>query len=132
MNLSAGVTIAREISLDLRRGTDGAVVVATKRVKEDGDGCGVRRRRAALRMVDRQLAKGNSKLALSLVKQLQRQPPSAGLRGFAAARQVYLVFHAITCSTNRYCYHFSYSFPFLSEFNIIQAINLTKLDIIHQ
>ncbi|KAL4579849.1 hypothetical protein LXL04_016017 [Taraxacum kok-saghyz] len=88
MNLSVGVTIAREISLDLRRGTDGAVVVATKRVKEDGDGCGVRRRRAALRMVDRQLAKGNSKLALSLVKQLQRQPPPAGLRGFAAARQV--------------------------------------------
>ncbi|KAI3506356.1 hypothetical protein L1887_28713 [Cichorium endivia] len=88
MNLSVGVAIAREISLGFRRGTAVAVVVASKRVKEDGDGGGVRRRRAALRMVDKQLAKGNFKLALSLVKQLQRQPPPAGLRGFAAAKQV--------------------------------------------
>ncbi|XP_052620213.1 uncharacterized protein LOC111916134 isoform X4 [Lactuca sativa] len=88
MNLSVGVAIAREIPLDFRRETGGAIAVATKRVSEDGDGCGVRRRRASLRMVDRQLAKGNFKLALSLVKQLQRLPPPAGLRGFAAARQV--------------------------------------------
>ncbi|KAL7600805.1 hypothetical protein Lser_V15G22290 [Lactuca serriola] len=88
MNLSVGVAIAREIPLDFRRETGGAIAVATKRVSEDGDGCGVRRRRAALRMVDRQLAKGNFKLALSLVKQLQRLPPPAGLRGFATAKQV--------------------------------------------
>ncbi|KAI3664992.1 hypothetical protein L6452_43607 [Arctium lappa] len=88
MNWSVGCAIGRESLLDLRRGIGGATVFAIKRVKEDGDGCGVRRRRAALRMVDRQLAKGNFKLALSLVKQLQRQPPPAGLRGFAGARQV--------------------------------------------
>ncbi|KAJ9565073.1 hypothetical protein OSB04_001039 [Centaurea solstitialis] len=87
MVCSVGGAIGREISLDFRRRTGGATVVATK---EECDGSGVRRRRrAALRMVDRQLAKGNFKLALSLVKQLQRQPPPAGgLRGFAAAKQV--------------------------------------------
>ncbi|KAI3768882.1 hypothetical protein L2E82_19718 [Cichorium intybus] len=90
MNLSVGVAIAREISLGFRQGTARAVVVASKRVKEDGDGCGVRRRRAALRMLDKQLAKDILKLALSLVKQLQRQPPPAGLRGFAAAKQLHL------------------------------------------
>lgn len=89
MNRSVGGAIGQVNLLDFRRGIGGATVVATtRRVKEDGNGCGVRRRRAALRMVDRQLAKGNFKLALSLVKQLQRQPPPAGLRGFAGARQV--------------------------------------------
>ncbi|KVH85789.1 hypothetical protein Ccrd_025426 [Cynara cardunculus var. scolymus] len=88
MNWSVGGPIGGKILSGFRRRIDGATVVATRRVKEDGDSCGVRRRRAALRLVDRQLEKSNFKLALSLVKQLQRQPPPAGLRGFAGARQV--------------------------------------------
>lgn len=44
------------------------------------------RRRRALGRVDRELAKGNYKAALSLVKQLQGKP--GGLRGFGAAQQV--------------------------------------------
>ena len=91
MSWSVGGAIGREILLGFRRRIGGATVVATRRVNEECDGSGVRRRRAALRMVDRQLAKGNFKLALSLLKQLQRQPPPAVLRGFAAATQVVLL-----------------------------------------
>ncbi|KAF9605283.1 hypothetical protein IFM89_015899 [Coptis chinensis] len=43
-------------------------------------------RRRVLRKVDNELARGNSKGALSLVKQLQGKP--GGLRGFGAAKQV--------------------------------------------
>lgn len=39
-----------------------------------------------LRKVDNELAKGNTKTALSLVKQLQGKP--GGLRGFGGAKQV--------------------------------------------
>lgn len=54
------------------------------------DGCRRRRRRAAaLKMVDRHLSNGNFKLAVSVIKQLQRQH---GLRGFAAAKQVKSLF----------------------------------------
>ncbi|KAD3640300.1 hypothetical protein E3N88_29523 [Mikania micrantha] len=79
MNLSDVVAIGRLVD---RRQTGESIAVATTKLKKD-DG-----RRAALRMVDRQLTKGNFKLALSLVKQLQRQPSPTGLCGFAAARQV--------------------------------------------
>ncbi|XP_026438138.1 uncharacterized protein LOC113336706 isoform X1 [Papaver somniferum] len=43
-------------------------------------------RRRVLRKVDNELAKGNTKTALSLVKQLQGKP--GGLRGFGGAKQV--------------------------------------------
>ncbi|KAF5180744.1 translation initiation factor 3 subunit I [Thalictrum thalictroides] len=43
-------------------------------------------RRRVLRKVDNELAKGNTKGALTLVKQLQGKP--GGLRGFGAAKQV--------------------------------------------
>ncbi|OVA11417.1 hypothetical protein BVC80_9003g38 [Macleaya cordata] len=43
-------------------------------------------RRRVLRKVDNELAKGNTKSALSLVKQLQGKP--GGLRGFGGAKQV--------------------------------------------
>ncbi|KAH9754866.1 T22H22.11 protein [Citrus sinensis] len=46
-----------------------------------------KRRRQALKRVDRELSRGNFKVALSLVKQLQRKP-AGGLRGFGAAKQV--------------------------------------------
>ncbi|GAV63234.1 hypothetical protein CFOL_v3_06754 [Cephalotus follicularis] len=55
------------------------------RIKERGDESAKRRRRA-LKRVDSELAKGNLKTALSLVKQLQGKP--GGLRGFGAAKQV--------------------------------------------
>ncbi|XP_034706640.1 uncharacterized protein LOC117930220 isoform X2 [Vitis riparia] len=44
------------------------------------------RRRRSLKMVDRELSKGNYKTAVSLVKQLNGKP--GGLRGFGAAKQV--------------------------------------------
>lgn len=47
-----------------------------------------KRRRQALKRVDRELSRGNFKAALSLVKQLQRKP-AGGLRGFGAAKQVF-------------------------------------------
>lgn len=47
-----------------------------------------KRRRQALKRVDRELSRGNFKVALSLVKQLQRKP-AGGLRGFGAAKQVF-------------------------------------------
>ncbi|KAJ4719552.1 Stress regulated protein [Melia azedarach] len=45
------------------------------------------RRRRALKRVDKELSRGNFKTALSLVKQLQRNP-AGGLRGFGAVKQV--------------------------------------------
>lgn len=50
------------------------------------DGRNAVRRRRALKMVDRELSKGNYRTALSLVKQLNGKP--GGLRGFGAAKQV--------------------------------------------
>ena len=44
------------------------------------------RRRRALKMVDRELSKGNYRAALFLVKQLNGKP--GVLRGFGAAKQV--------------------------------------------
>ncbi|XP_071702936.1 uncharacterized protein [Rutidosis leptorrhynchoides] len=57
----------------------------TSKLKVNND---VKRRRSALTTVDRQIAKGNYKLAVSLLKQLQRQPPPTALLGFASAKQV--------------------------------------------
>lgn len=58
-------------------------VVASAEHKDAGKAA---RRRRALRMVDRELAKGNYRTALSLAKQLNGKP--GGLRGFGAAKQV--------------------------------------------
>ncbi|KAK9074995.1 hypothetical protein SSX86_003314 [Deinandra increscens subsp. villosa] len=82
MNLPIAVsgTVGRENPLIHRRESITAAPTAA-------GGC-AKRRRAALKMVDRQLTNGNFKLALSLIKQLKRQPPPSGLRGFSAARQV--------------------------------------------
>ncbi|XP_071702935.1 uncharacterized protein [Rutidosis leptorrhynchoides] len=60
----------------------------TSKLKVNND---VKRRRSALTTVDRQIAKGNYKLAVSLLKQLQRQPPPTALLGFASAKQASVI-----------------------------------------
>ncbi|KAI7738773.1 hypothetical protein M8C21_005971 [Ambrosia artemisiifolia] len=65
----------------------GPLLVAAAAAKKEEEGHGHGRRRA-LKMVDRELSNANFKSALSLLKQLQRHPPPAGLSGFAAATQV--------------------------------------------
>ncbi|RVW53356.1 hypothetical protein CK203_103132 [Vitis vinifera] len=52
---------------------------------EHKDAGNAARRRRSLKMVDRELSKGNYKTAVSLVKQLNGKP--GGLRGFGAAKQ---------------------------------------------
>lgn len=48
----------------------------------------IKRRRSVLKIVDKELLKGNLRNALSLVNQLQGKP--GGLRGFGAAKQVFI------------------------------------------
>lgn len=70
--------------------TGGSVVIT--RVREE-EVVQLRRRRGALKLVDRHLSKNNYKLALSLLKQ-------SSLSGFAAATQVTFtyLFIYITCN----------------------------------